>query len=204
MSPENTMTFRRPPSSTVTSRLADPRMCPASTARTLMPGATSVAWSYRRRRNSECSAVHFLLRVERLDERLAFFRTPAVLTLGVLGLQVRRILEDQLRERNRRRRGEDRPSVAEPRQERKSAGVIEMRVGEDDCLQLLHRGRRRQPIGVLELLRALKEPAVDHDVCGGGLKKCTRSRDFVIPLLMPRGDETGSVRRPGRWSPQSK
>ena len=53
-------------------------------------------------------AVHFLLRVPRLDQRLASLRAPSVLTLRVLALQVRRILEDQLRQRNRRRRGEDR------------------------------------------------------------------------------------------------
>ena len=44
-------------------------------------------------------AVHFLLRVQRLDERLALFRAPAVLALRVLALEVRRILEDQFSER---------------------------------------------------------------------------------------------------------
>ena len=57
--------------------------------------------------------------------------------------------------------------------------MIEVRVGEDDCLQLLHRGRGRQSIGVLELLRALEEPAVDHDVCGGGLKNVRGAGDFA-------------------------
>src|SRR5262245_36429865 len=40
-------------------------------------------------------SIHFFLRVERLDQRLALRRSPPVLALRILALQIRGILEDQ-------------------------------------------------------------------------------------------------------------
>ena len=45
-SPENTTTFVEPPSVMRSSTLAEPRMCPASCRRAVMPSATSNVSSY--------------------------------------------------------------------------------------------------------------------------------------------------------------
>ena len=85
-------------------------------------------------------------------------RTAPVLPPGVFSLKVRRVLEDQLGERDGCRRGVDRSLIVEARQERQAARVIEVRVREYHRVQLLQRARRGQPVGVLEFLAPWKSP----------------------------------------------
>ena len=54
-SPLNTIVLVTPLSVAVTSRLAEPRMCPASTQRAEMPGATLTATSYSTSLNMGCT-----------------------------------------------------------------------------------------------------------------------------------------------------
>ena len=77
-------------------------------------------------------ALDVLWRVERRDRGLAALLASAVLPRRVLALEVCRILQDQIGQCDRRRRGVDRSAVVEARQQRQATRVIEVRVRQDD------------------------------------------------------------------------
>ena len=56
----------------------------------------------------------------------------------------------------------DWPPVPEAGEQREPACVVQVRVSEDDGVELLERSAGWQPIGVLEFPAALEESAVDE------------------------------------------
>src|SRR5262249_48530720 len=69
-------------------------------------------------------------RVERLPWRFACAHSFPILPLGIGDLESRRIAQDETCHVERRRSSEDRPGVAHFREQRQSAGMIEMAVRE--------------------------------------------------------------------------
>jgi hypothetical protein len=122
-------------------------------------------------------------RVEGLDRRLVRARAPPALALGILRLEMSRVAEDEIRQIDRRGRRVDRLGVPEARQQGQPPRVIEMRVREDDGVELLEGAALGQPVVVLLLLASLEQAAVDQDVGHLRLKEIRRTgRPCSAPL----------------------
>src|SRR5271170_7378061 len=94
----------------------------------------------------------------------------------VFFLQMRRILEQNLGEIDRRRIGEDRSAITVFDEHRKPAGMVQMGMRQDHVINRLRINRERFKVSLAELLRTLKNSAIHEQPLAGYLDKIFRSR----------------------------
>ena len=116
--------------------------------------------------------------IERRDGLLAGAQAVAVVPVGVLGLDPGGVAQDQAGEVDRGRRGEDGAGKARRRQQRQTAGVIEMRVREHHGVGRRHAGTERRAVQLLRPMSALEQTAINEHPGAGGFNKVGRSGDF--------------------------
>src|SRR3954452_9727946 len=83
--------------------------------------------------------------------------------LRILFLDVRRIRQHEAAQLRRGGRAIDRPLETLRDETRQPAGVIDVRVGEDDGVDGVGRDRQRAPIALAQLLETLEQTAIDED-----------------------------------------
>src|SRR6516164_9144111 len=91
-------------------------------------------------------------------------------------LQVSRILQQNLRQLNRRRIRIDRLVVPIAHQHRQPSGVVQMRVRQHQVINRLRIDRQRIPVPLLQVIRALKQSAIHQQLLARRFHQIFRSR----------------------------
>ena len=119
-------------------------------------------------------------RVER-QRRMVAGETFAVGHLGLAFLQMGRVGQEDFAERLRRRGGMDRPMKALPRQQRQIARMVDMRMRQQDEVDLGGRNRQGLPVALAQLFEALEQAAIDQDAAPVRLDEVFRAGHRADP-----------------------
>ena len=117
--------------------------------------------------------------VERRQRRFVLLRALAIFAFGVLLLNSRRVLQNQLRHFERSGRGVNRPRKSTPHQQRQPPRVIQMRVCEHHGREVLRIEIGRHLIGAGREIAALEHAKIDKHRRAPRLHEIRRAGDFA-------------------------